>query len=294
MAKKAVKGKAEIEESTGLVPVIRKGALSLDVGPFVIAGFAKARVDEDEANKMLKDVDAKRYDLLSQLTQGILKAARADTSIDLAVAFSKDPKQQGYLNDQLGIALGFKEVQTLNPGTDKEAKRVAWSKSVAGYILSTAEEKATDLGKRKATIRSNFLHALKKCCMAAQSLIDNKIDVKMDKEAGTLRLSGPAVKQIFGAPTVHLNEKQTVGDVKLTEKPSFTALAANAATKRGNVVNRVSGTRGRSKVLANPTSALEDIAKSFLSIVNTMADKLNDKQRAVLVRVNERLDEVLV
>jgi len=82
--------------------------------------------------------------------------------------------------------------------------------------------------------------------------------------------------------------------VKLTEKPSFTALAANAATKRGSVVNRVSGTRGRSKVLSNPTAALEDIAKSFLSIVNTMADKLNDKQRAVLVRVNERLDEVLV
>lgn len=300
MAKKVMKAKvkASDEESTGLVPVIKRGALSVDVGPAVIMGFAKTKTDEDMANAMLKEVDAKRYDLLSQLTAGILKAAQNDKSIDLTVAFNKDAKAQGYLNDQLGIALGFKEVQTINPGTDKEQKRVAWSKAVAPYVLSTADEKNTDIGKRKGTVRSNFLHALKKCCQATQALIDNKINAKMDKDAGTLQLSGPAVKQIFGAPTVHLNEKQTVGTgdkaVKLTEKPSFTALAANAAEKRGSSVNRTSGTRGRSKVLSNPTEALRDIAKSFVSVVNTMKDKMTDKQREIIQGVYDQLDAILV
>ena len=299
MAKKAkVTTKVKEDESTGLVPVIKKNAMSVDVGPNVIMGFAKAKNDEDTANAMLKDVDAKRYDLLSQLTAGILKAAQNDKSIDLTVAFAKDAKGQGVLNDQLGIALGFKEVQTINPGTDKEQQRVAWSKAVAPYVLSTAEEKNTDIGKRKGTVRSNFLHALKKCCQATQALIDNKINAKMDKEAGTLQLSGPAVKQIFGAPTVHLNEKQTVGigdrAVKLTEKPSFTALAANAAEKRGQAVNRTSGTRGRSKVLSNPTEALRDIAKSFVSVVNTMKDKMTDKQREIIQGVYDQLDAILV
>lgn len=299
MAKKAkVKAVVEAEEGTGLVPVLKKSSLSVDVGPAVIIGFAKARENEEAANAMLKDVDAKRYDLLSQLTAGILKAAQADKNIDLTVAFAKDPKKQGALNDHLGLCLGFKEVQTINPGTPQEAQRIAWSKSVAPYVLSTADEKDTDIAKRKSTVRSNFLHSLKKCVQAAQSLIDNKINAKMDKDAGTLLLSGPAVKTIFGAPTVHLNEKQTVGSgdkaVKLTEKPSFTALAANAANKRGHTVSRTSNTRGRQKQMANPTEALRDIAKSFLSVVNTMKDKMTDPQRKIIQDVNEALDAILV
>lgn len=299
MAKKSqVKAKVDAEdESTGLVPVIKKGALSVDVGPIVIAGFARTKEDETTAQAVLKEVAAKRYDLLSQLTLGIIKAATVDHSIDLTVAFGKDAKQQAYLNDQLGIALGFREVQTLNPGTKEEKKRVAWSKEVAPYVLSTSDEKNTDIGKRKSTVRSNFIHALKKCCMAAQGIIDNKIKAKHDKDEGTLQLSGPAVKTIFGAPTVHLNEKQTVGTgdkaVKLTEKPSFTALAAKAGEKRGAPINRVSGTRGKAKALTNPTEALRDMAKSFLSIVNNLKDKLTDEQKKIVTGVYEHLDAVL-
>lgn len=296
MAKKAMKkATAPVEEeSTGLVPVIKKGALSQDIGPIVVAGFARTKAEETQAQAMLKDVAAKRYDLLSQLTLGILKAAQADNSIDLTVAFGSEPKKQAYLNDQLGIALGFREVQTLNPGSKDEKQRVAWSKEVAGFILASPDEKGTEKGNRKNTVRSNFLHAVKKCAMAAQSLIDNKIKAKMDKDEGTLQLSGPAVKTIFGAPTVHLNEKDKVGDVKLTEKPSFTALAANAAEKRGKAVSRVSGTRGQGKALTNPTEALRDMAKSFVSIVNNLKDKLTEEQTKIIKGVYEQLDAVLV
>lgn len=292
MAKKtkAVEG----EESTGLVPLIKKGALSLDVGPMVIAGFAKAMSEERQANQLLMQVSAKRYDLLGHLTAGILKAAKADSSIDLGVAFNKDPKAQGLLNDQLGLALGFKMVQTLNGGTKDAKERVAWSKEVSEFVLSTADEKGTDAQKIKNTLRSNFLHALKKCAQAAAGIIDAKMNAKMDDKAGTLQLSGPAVKAMFGQPSVHLNEKQTVGDIKLTEKPSFTAIAAKAAEKRGAVVNRKSNTRGRSQQLANPTAALEDMTKAYLSMVNKLANgKLLEPQIKLMTHVRDRLDEVL-
>lgn len=292
MAKKAKA--VEGEESTGLVPLIKKGALSLDVGPMVIAGFAKAMSEERQANQLLMQVSAKRYDLLGHLTAGILKAAKADSSIDLGVAFNKDPKAQGLLNDQLGLALGFKMVQTLNGGTKDAKERVAWSKEVSEFVLSTADEKGTDAQKIKNTLRSNFLHALKKCAQAAAGIIDAKMNAKMDDKAGTLQLSGPAVKAMFGQPSVHLNEKQTVGDIKLTEKPSFTAIAAKAAEKRGAVVNRKSNTRGRSQQLANPTAALEDMTKAYLSMVNKLANgKLLEPQIKLMTHVRDRLDEVL-
>lgn len=295
MAKKAVKSapKAKVAETAALVPVIKKGAMSVDVGPAVIAGFSKALQDEAAANAVLQQVDAKRYDLLGKLTAGIIKAAKADSSIDLSTAFVKDPKAQGRLNDQLGIALGFREVQTINPGTDKEAQRVAWSKEVAAYVLTTSAEKDTPEGKRKSTVRSNFMHALKKCCQAALGIMDSKIDAKMDDKAGTLRLSGPAVKTVFGAPVVHLDEKQTVGDKKLSQKPSFTAMAALAGEKRGVEVNRKSNTRGRSKVLANPTEALRDVAKSFKSMIGALGGKVSDAQREILEEVRTVLDKAL-
>jgi hypothetical protein len=294
MAKKSKARLAEGDESTGLVPVIKKTAISADIGPMVIAGFAKTMADEKQANQLLMQVSAKRYDLLGHLTAGILKAAKADSSIDLGVAFDKDPKKQGYLNDQLGLALGFKAVQTLNGGTKEEKHRVAWSKEVSEFVLSTSDEKGTDTAKAKNTLRSNFLHALKKCAQAAAGIIEQKMNAKMDDKAGTLQLSGPAVKAMFGQPTVHLNEKQTVGDVKLTEKPSFTAIAAKAAEKRGAVIKRGSNTRGRSQQLANPTAALEDMTKAYLSMVNKLASgKLLDTQIKLMKQVQDRLAEVL-
>src|SRR6185295_5092592 len=132
MAKKEKAKTTETEtSSTGLVPVIKKGAMSVDVGPAVIAGLAATMRAEQEASEVLKQVGAKRYDLMGQLTLGILKAAQHDNAIDLTVAFAKDAKQQGYLNDQLGIALGFKSVHVLNAGQKAEKKTVGWAKEVA-------------------------------------------------------------------------------------------------------------------------------------------------------------------
>jgi hypothetical protein len=297
MAKVAKKAK-DVEESkgTGLIPRIKSTAMSKDSGPMVIRGLSEAKAIEEQANAALMQVDKKRYDLLSHLTLGIIKAAKADGSIDLAKAFG-DGKDMGVLNDQLGIALGFRDVVTINAGTPQEAQRVAWSKDVAPMVTSTKEEKDTPEGKRRSTVRSNFLHSLKKCAQTACGIIENKITAKMDKQEGTLLLSGPAVKAQFGQPSVHLNEKQTVGDgdheVKLTEKPSFVAIAAKAGEKHGKVVHRGSNTRGAQKVLSNPTEALRDIAKTFISFVKKIGKEPNDKQKEILQSVQDVLDEVL-
>jgi hypothetical protein len=299
MAKKAKE--AQKEESAALVPVISAKAMSKDIGPLVLKQWAQMYDTEQEVEKVLMQVDAKRYDLLSHLTVGIVKAARNEKSIDLTVAFMDGPegaKAMGHLNDQIGLALGFKEVQTINQGTPQEKKRVAWSKDVASIVLASPEEKGTPAGKRKETIRSNFGHALKKCIRTACGIIENKIDAKMDKKEGTLLLSGPAIKSQFGAPSVHLNEKQKVLDEEgkvvreLTERPSFTAIAAKAAEAHGAVVKRGSNTRGK-KIITNPTQALADIAKSFISIVNKIGTP-NDKQIEVLKGVRDVLDKVLV
>jgi hypothetical protein len=300
MAKKAkVKaGDSEVSESVALVPKIKATALSKDVGPLVIRGLAEAHSAEAQAQAVLDTVEAKRYDLLSKLTMGIFKAAKADKSIDLSTSFlgKEGAQQSAYLNDQLGIALGFKEVQTINVGTPQEAKRVAWAKGVAELVLSTKEEKDTPEGKRKATIRSNFLHSLKKCAQVACSMLEDKVNGKYDEKAGTLLLSGPSIKAQFGQPSVLLNEKQTIGEgdkkVKLTEKPSFTAIAAKAGEKHGKPVHRGTNTRGNSRALANPTAAMDDIAKSFISFVNKI-DKPNEKQTAILQSVRDAIDAKL-
>jgi hypothetical protein len=300
MAKKAkvTSGDGEVSESVALVPRIKSTAMSKDIGPLVIKGLSEAKQVEDQANSALRAVDAKRYDLLAKLTMGIVKAARADKSIDLSISFlgKEGAQQSAYLNDQLGIALGFKEVQTLNTGTPQEAKRVAWAGSVAPMVLSTKEEKDTPEGKRKSTVRSNFLHSLKKCAQVACGMLDDKINGKYDEKAGTLMLSGPAIKAQFGQPSVLLNEKQTVGtgdkQVKLTEKPSFVAVAAKAAEKHGHTVKRGSNTRGNARALANPTAAMADIAKSFISFVNKI-DKPNEKQTEILQSVRDAIDAKL-
>jgi hypothetical protein len=77
-------GKAKKAKAFVPAPVINAKALSIDVGPRVIAGFMENASKEAEANKLLSGIASKRYDLLQQLTMGVYKAAKADKSINLA------------------------------------------------------------------------------------------------------------------------------------------------------------------------------------------------------------------
>lgn len=273
MAKKTkVAPVAKVENADVVViPKVKASAMSKDIGPLVIKGLSQAYDDETKGRELLAGSEAKKYNLLANLTQGIVKAAKADTSINLAIASGTDTKKQGYLNDQIGIALGFREVVTVGSG-DKAKQRVQYAASVMQFFPMPNEDKSTTEYKRKTTMRSNFLHMVKKCQLAADGIIQNDISIKMDKESGTLLLEGPAIKKQFGAATVLLNEKQTVTDkkgveTKLTEKPSFTALAAKAKESHGGTISRHSNTRGLSAQMSNPGQALNALCKSMCEML---------------------------
>lgn len=231
---------------------IKASAMSVDVGPKVVMSLAKAYEDERKANEMLSGVNNRRYDLLAQMTQAIVKAGENDDSINLALVFEEGKeKDKNVLYDQVGLALGTRTIVTVGKG-DKVAKRIAYAPSVAKFFPQPGENKDDPKIKAKDTFRSNFSHQVKKCIQAAAAIIEKGIEIETDRSTGTLRISGPEVMKKFGAESVLLNEKkkQDVENpkkgeaevIELKDRPSFTAVAAMAAG--GAAVKRGTNTRG--------------------------------------------------
>ena len=301
----APKGRAETaaekaaNETTGGLVRVKKTALSLDVGPRVIHALFKTEVRKSEITEELAQINRmKGYEQLSELTSAIVKAATADHGIDLTVTFSGDTKQMEKLNDKLGIALGFREVKTATDKNGIQYEAVVVSPSVADCFPMPGEtEENCPTFTRKKTFKSNFITQLKKCAMAAHAIIDQKIVTKYDAKAGTLLISGPAVKKHFGQERVLLNEKKTVGEgdakVELSEKPSFTALAniggashgvapapgAGGAHHRGNQPGTVGGTLASAASKASTVTGKEGLDAAIITIcksLNTALDKMKE------------------
>lgn len=231
--KAAPKGKAEVAATVGQGSIqIKRAACSLDLGPSIIAAWAGDEARKAEiTNELSILTTTRRWDLIAQLTAGIVKAARNDESIDLSLAFTGDTKKQTQLNNLIGIALGFRTVVTSAP--DKNGisyDTVVNHPAVKDFFTMPGEtEQNTPNFVQKKNFGKNFASALKKCAGSAQAIIDRKIEAEYDKKLGTLVISGPEVKKRFGQETVVLNGSKTVGEgatkVELNEKPSFQALS---------------------------------------------------------------------
>jgi hypothetical protein len=259
--------------------------------------MSKAYDIEQKANAMLGEVESKRYDLMAQLTQAIVKAAKADDSIDLSATLSGDPKKMNKLNDQLGLALGFREVTVL-PATDKvaEIRRIGPAKAVAKYFPGPKDDKNGPDYARKNTLRSNFLHQVKKCAMAANGLIVTNTSFVKDEASGTLQITGPAVEKAFGQKSVLLNEKQTMGEgdakVTLSQKPSFTAVAKLGAEAAGKVIQ----TRAQSGMASNaksPGEAVQGLAKALTEGLAKLKLPADDDTKRSLSVVMSAIETVL-
>lgn len=295
MAKKAAKkgkGKATPTTETALITV-SSGAMSKDVGPVVIASLAQTYAQEQKAHDMLQGVQAKRYDLLANTTSAIVKAAINDENVDLSKAFDPDKKTAQALNEQLQIALGVKEYQDV-----KGKKRLVYTKEVSKFFPTAKDKKDDPKTQQKATLRSNFIHLLKKCSQAATAIVDNKIDHSIDKESGTLLLSGSTVQKVFGADEVLLNEKQTIsfnGDgskepVQLKERPSFQALANIAAQDHGAVLKKRAD--GRTGPAVDSETAIVSLSATMVKAIGKMS-KPTDAQRKALESVRSAIEQVL-
>lgn len=294
-AKKKAETKApEADEKVKEVVIysVNAKALSVDVGPKVLAGLAKSMELESEANKMLGAVKTGRYDAMTMTTEAIVKAAKADKSIDLTLAFSAEKKNVEKLNIQLGLALGFREYHD----TGKGAKRLIYAKSVQGYFPAPTDTKGSEEAVKKATLRSNFSHMLKKCTQAACAITEQGITIKNDTKAGTLRISGPRVEEVFGAKSVLLNERQkfTDGDkkVELKDRPSFTALASLAAADHGAVVIRKSGSRGAG-IVADPIVAMKSLCASLVAGIAKIEKPMPQAIREALESVESAITVAL-
>lgn len=310
---KADEAAAKAGETGNSIIVLKKGALSTDVGPRVIAAFSKTIKDEQDAQATLTQVGAKRYELQTQLTLAIVKAAKADTRVDLSVAFGKDVKATGALFDTLGVALGFREVITTNDErTGVAFQRVQTAKAVFEYFPKPGEDIKTAEGRRKETARSNFMHRFKQCTQAACAIVDKEITASVDK-SGTLVVSGPAIKQEFGQDKVTVNEKKVIGEgdaaVELHSKPSFTALAAMGAAEHNATIHRGSNTRGtmapgagekatenaapKGNINISSSGAIVQIAKALTSAIEKHKEPFDKAILEGLESVRNAIDIVL-
>lgn len=305
-AKGGKQGDKPTEPAKVVVPILKAGALSTDVGPFVVKNWHQANIDEDKAKELMASAASKRYDLLAQLTAAIVKAAKSDKTIDLTATVKGGPegtKAMALLNDQLYLALGIKHVVTVGKG-DKAVPKLAYAPSVASFFPSASDDKSSIEAKRKATLRSNLSHSVKKCAMAALGIIERGINATVDKKAGTLLLSGPAIKKEFGQDKVHLNERQTIDGkkegekIELKQKPSFTAIADLAAKSHGKDLRRGTNTRGRGgpagsgTTLIDPVKALEALASSVVKACEAIKQP-NDKQIDALEKMQNAIEKVL-
>lgn len=264
------------DKSNAVIPVIKAGALSVDVGPKVIAGMFDSYVKEEQANKLIAEIETKRFDMLASLTSACIKAAKADPTINLAVTFEGDKKKMSLLNDQLGLALGFRVVTETDDGKGNKKQSISYAPSVTKFLPGAKEDKNSEEYKRKNTVRSNFLHMLKKCAQAASGAVAAGVTVKTDTKSGTLQISGPAVQKQFGKETVLLNDKITVGEgdkaTKLKEKPSFTALGRMGAAAAGKTLE----IRKDSRVAGNavdPDTALQSICATLVQAIGKLKEK---------------------
>lgn len=285
----------EMGTAGSLIPVLKSTALSTDVGLKVISWLADADKFDREASQLRESGEAKRYDSLAALTQGIVKAAKADGAINLAAVFeeAKSPAK-ARLNNQVYLALGFKT--TINAGKGK--KRFGWTSEISPYV---EVDGANDpVAKQKGTVRTNLAHMLTKSIQFAITIIENKIDMKPDKASGTLLLSGPAIKSHFGEASVLLNEKQTVklhdkkgnvtGEKTLKAKPSFTEIARIGAEAHGKAFKARVDSRA---VAVDPAKHIVDLCGMMVKALEKAPKEMNEAMVTALESVRGAIDVLL-
>jgi hypothetical protein len=293
--------KAKVKSANELAVInVNPKAMQVSIGPTVVANLAQSLADIDKANELFDRGEKKRWDSLAALTLGIYNAVIADKGIDLASVTTDDKRRKNILFDQLGIALGTREAFL----DDKGKQIITTAKAVQQYFPGPKEDRNSPEYKRKDQLRANFTTNLKKCAIAALGLVERNIKPEIDKESGTLLITGPAVKEHFGQSEVLLNEKQTVETTvkkrgkeetvktELKAKPSFTELGRIGAAATGTVLATRKDSRATVVPKVDTETAIVGQADTF---VRTLAklDTASSKVRAALEKVRSAIDVVL-
>jgi hypothetical protein len=267
-----------------------KKAMQVEVGARLVENLADIYNADATIAQQVAENDKKRYDTLAQMTMGVVKAAKADPTIGsmLPDVFSGDQKKINALNEVLQIALGIREVIDVQTKQGGKVQKVQYVKGVMDFFPTPNDTKGTPEHTKKTTLRSNFLHQLKKSIQGAHGIIEKQIDARIDSKSGTLLLQGPAVKKHFGQDKVILDERQNIktgeGDkattIKLAARPSFSEIAKIGATASGRTVTQRADSRAN--VVTDADTAIVQVSDSLVRALNNYKGKMTDKLRKSL------------
>src|SRR6478609_6352945 len=96
------KEKPETKSREIVIPEIKSKAISKDVGPRFVKGLAKAEQDIAQGEQLVAAGEAAKANWLSECTLAVVKAVKADPTIDLTPAVSSDDgakKKMSVMND---------------------------------------------------------------------------------------------------------------------------------------------------------------------------------------------------
>lgn len=274
-----------------LVPSILKTAVSKDIGPKVVAGFAKTQQDEAAYKQLGAAIQTNNKANMAMLTAAIVKAAINDPkNFDLGISFSNDKGDKERLNDNICLAVGIKEIVQVGDGP-KAPKTVQWAKSVGNFFPMPGEDRNAPEIRKKETFRSNFSHTMTTAVKAACTIVSEKMKVSQDANTGVLMISGPAVQRQFGAKTVALDGRKVVGEgdekVTLKDTPSYAAVVAMSQEKHtGTPTVRASGTRTST---VSGDNAIIQMAKQMAASVQKL-ETISDKVREALYAMVEAVE----
>lgn len=308
-ALKAAPMAAKAQKSKELViPRVNAKAISKDVGPRFVRSLGKAEVDIVQGEQLKAAGQQAKATAMSELTLAIVKAAKADTSIahnlTACVDTSDDAKKRmALLNDQLHIAVGNREVVTIKNKKGEDIQRTEWSAAVRDLFPASGESTEVGTpGAAKNTLRQNVAHAMKDAAKAALYIIDRDIKADIQKQTGQLKISGPAVKKMFGADNIVLDEKQKIiptdkngkakGDpIELKEKASFAALRRGAEQEIGGNVPKPRVQR--TMATTTPDKAIITIANSLVDALSAYKGKVTDEMKTALNAAYSAIDVVI-
>lgn len=263
----APKGNQNAAAPTKAIMIPTPNALSVDIGPQVLSLFSGAAAEQQKQEALVQSLNQKKYSAASMLVQGVLKAAQADSRIDLGAAFSEDTERKTTLFNMLRQALGTHE--WVEP--DKGKPTLVLTREATRYLPGPKDKADTPEYRRKESVRVNFAASLKMAACAAAGIMDMNAVVTPMPKAGTLMIAGPEVEKLFGKSEVELNGAQKEQEVKA--RPTLALLRDVAAANRDvKSVNR-NASRSGATAASGPSAAAS--VEAFGSLVNSLITALN-------------------
>lgn len=230
MAKEIATSDSTIGNAVAFFSPVSK-AMSVEVGKAVLASLQVAETNAETAANALAEVNRSKHAVTTAIINATLKAAKNDPRIKLEASFGDNRKEQTALNAAILVAIGLKEIRTINPDTG--VKEAVWTTDAKKFFEFNGDDK-TEAGKLQKTKMSernkNFSQILKRAEQTAQGMIDIGANVTLPRGSDVLMIEGPEVAKLFNGETKVLLNETAIDGAKLNT--SYKAIRDHAEESR--------------------------------------------------------------